>query len=217
MVGVYRATRNKNAKKIVDLFETRKPSLEVAPTSLAQRSLWQTTRKKQLELKMFYQCRPHASRRNHPQQRRNGLLVRHVICSERVPFRRCRGVTGVHSAFVPGDLDLWPWHSNLSEPARTHDLRRSRQWSIAVSITSCSKSSQICIKRFRRISWIFVLYRQCCMTPQLSKFKAHDFDEPKIRFMQFSLITSNCNITFSVFRLSQGSKATLIRWRGWNS
>jgi len=39
MVGVYRATRNKNAKKIVDLFETRKPSLEVAPTSLAQRSL----------------------------------------------------------------------------------------------------------------------------------------------------------------------------------
>jgi len=28
------------------------------------------------------------------------LLVRYVICSERVLFRRCRGVMGVHSAFL---------------------------------------------------------------------------------------------------------------------
>jgi len=35
------------------------------------------------------------------------LLVRDVICSERVPFRLYGEVIGVHSAFVvPGDLDL---------------------------------------------------------------------------------------------------------------
>jgi len=35
------------------------------------------------------------------------LLAHDVICSERIPFRRCRGVMGAHSAFfVPGDLDL---------------------------------------------------------------------------------------------------------------
>jgi len=31
------------------------------------------------------------------------------------------GVTGVHNAFfVPGDLDLWPWHSNSSERGTKH-------------------------------------------------------------------------------------------------
>ena len=35
------------------------------------------------------------------------LLLCDVICSDRVPFRRCRGVMGVHGTFfVPGDLDL---------------------------------------------------------------------------------------------------------------
>jgi len=28
-------------------------------------------------------------------------LLRDVICSERVPFRRCQGVIGVHSVFCP--------------------------------------------------------------------------------------------------------------------
>ena len=35
--------------------------------------------------------------------------------------------------------------------------------------------------------------------------------------MQFSLITPQCNITFSLFWLSQGSVAILIRWGGWSS
>jgi len=35
--------------------------------------------------------------------------------------------------------------------------------------------------------------------------------------MQFSLVISHCNITFLLFRLSQGSVATLIRWGGWSS
>ena len=38
-----------------------------------------------------------------------------------------------------------------------------------------------------------------------------------IQLMQFSLVISRCNITFSVFWLSQGSVATLIMWRGWSS
>ena len=35
--------------------------------------------------------------------------------------------------------------------------------------------------------------------------------------MQFSLVISHCNITFSLFLFSQGSVATLIRWGGWSS
>jgi len=43
------------------------------------------------------------------------------------------------------------------------------------------------------------------------------FDEAMIHLMQFSSVISRCNITFSVFWLSQGSIATLIRWDGWSS
>ena len=44
------------------------------------------------------------------------------------------------------------------------------------------------------------------------------FDEamiPVVHLMQFPLVISRCNITFSVFWLSQGSVATLIGWGGW--
>jgi len=43
------------------------------------------------------------------------------------------------------------------------------------------------------------------------------FDETMIHLMRFSLVISRCNITFSVFWLSQGSVVTLIRWGGWSS
>jgi len=43
------------------------------------------------------------------------------------------------------------------------------------------------------------------------------FDEAMTHLMQFSLVISCCNITFSVFRVSQGSVATLISWGGWCS
>jgi len=39
--------------------------------------------------------------------------------------------------------------------------------------------------------------------------KVH-FDEAMIHLMEFSLVLSRCNITFSVFLLSLGSVATLI-------
>jgi len=49
--------------------------------------------------------RPHASRQNHPPTvtEWHSLLVRDVICSERVPSRYCRTAQRV---FVTGDLDL---------------------------------------------------------------------------------------------------------------
>jgi len=43
------------------------------------------------------------------------------------------------------------------------------------------------------------------------------FDEAMLHLMQLVLVISHCNITFSVFWLSQGSAATSIRWGGWNS
>jgi len=106
--------------------------------------------------------------------------------------------------------------------ACTHDLRWSCHWLIAVSMMFWSKSNQVYIKRFRRslMSWNFVSYTHCCMAPQISKCKSHDdpgpLDEAMIHLMQFSLVLFLCNITFSVFWLSQGSVATLIRWGEWS-
>ena len=37
------------------------------------------------------------------------------------------------------------------------------------------------------------------------------FDEAMIRLLQPSLVICHCSITFSAFKLSQGSVATLIR------
>jgi len=80
-----------------------------------------------------------------------------------------------------------------------------------------SKSKQVCIERFRRLSmsWIFVSYPLCCITPQISKMMTlvHS-DEAMIQLIQFSLVISGCNITFSMFCLIQGSVATLIRRDG---
>jgi len=107
-------------------------------------------------------------------------------------------------------------------PACTHDLRCPLCWSIAVLMLSWSKPNQVCIKHFHRssMSWSFVSYTHCCTTPKISKFKAHDDPGPLWwsydHLMQFSLVISRCNITFSVFWVSQGSVATLIRWGGWS-
>jgi len=38
-----------------------------------------------------------------------------------IPFCHCRGWVGAHRGFfVPGDLDLWPWHSNLYQRGTKH-------------------------------------------------------------------------------------------------
>jgi len=59
------------------------------------------------------------------------LLLHDLVCRECGPLRRCWGVLGVQF-FVPGDLDLWPWHSNLSEWGTKHvfpvNLAQVVQW-----------------------------------------------------------------------------------------
>jgi len=54
-------------------------------------------------------------------------------------------------------------------------------------------------------------------TPNFIIYRSILMKDNTIYFMQFSLVISHCNITFSLFRLSQGSEATLIRWGGWSS
>jgi len=55
--------------------------------------------------------------------------------------------------------------SKCPPTARTHDLRWSHHWSIAASVMSWSKSNQVCIKHFRRLSMslVFVSYTHCCI------------------------------------------------------
>jgi len=103
--------------------------------------------------------------------------------------------------------------SKCPPPAHIHDLRLSRHWSIAASITFCSKSTRVCVKHFYRsqISQIFLRYTHCCINPKFYNLQVH-FDEAyKMRLMLFSLVISHCNITLLLFRFSQGSVATLIR------
>jgi len=113
--------------------------------------------------------------------------------------------------------------SKCPPPAHTHDLRWSHHWSTAASVMFWSKSNEVCIKCFRKSStlWIFVSYTQCCLTPLISKvghmMTVANFGKAVIHLMQFSLVISHCNITFSVFWLSHGIVATLIRWGGWTS
>ena len=70
------------------------------------------------------------------------------------------------------------------------------------------------------MSWIFVSYTYCCITPRISKFKAHDDPGPLCGNYDTSdaiiFVISRC-YTFSVFLLSQGSVATLIGRGGWSS
>ena len=76
---------------------------------------------------------------------------------------------------------------------------------------------------FLQVVDVIVSHMHCCIQhPSKVSLKymitlVH-FDEAMIHLMQFSLIISRCNnITFSLFGLSQGSVATLIRWDGWSS
>ena len=86
---------------------------------------------------------------------------------------------------------------------------------------SWSKWNQVCIKRFRRSSKSWIFFSYTCITPLISKFKAYNDPGPLwwsyIHLTQFCLVISRCNITFSVFWLSQGNVATLVTWGGWNS
>ena len=68
-----------------------------------------------------------------------------------------------------------------------------------------------------QMSQIFVSYMHYCITPQMLLSTGPFPWSVKIYFMQYYLVISHCDIIFSLFRISQGSVATLIRWGGWSS
>ena len=103
--------------------------------------------------------------------------------------------------------------SKFPPPACIYDLRQSRHWSIAASMTFCSKSTQVCVKHFAGHRCYKSLFptRIVAQHHKFYNLQVH-FDEAyTIRLMQFYLVISHCNITFLLLRLSQGSVATLIR------
>jgi len=98
-------------------------------------------------------------------------------------------------------------------PVRTH-LRCSRHWSIR-SVADVMAKVKTSLRQALSMSWIFVSYTHCCMTPQISKFKTHHNNRLlwwSLHLMQFSLVISHCNMALSVFWLSHDSVATLISW-----
>jgi len=82
-----------------------------------------------------------------------------------------------------------------------------------VAITFCSESTQVCIKVFagHRCHKSLFRTRIAAQHPKLYNLQVH-FDEAyTIHLTEFSLVITHCNVTFSPFRLSQDSVATLIR------
>jgi len=107
--------------------------------------------------------------------------------------------------------------SKYPPPERVHYLRLSRHWSIAASITFCSKSTQVCVKHFAGHRCHKSLFRTRIVAEHPKFYNLHfHFDEAyTIRLMQFSLVISHN--TFLLFRLSRGNVAILITWDGWSS
>jgi len=111
--------------------------------------------------------------------------------------------------------------SKCLPPARTHDLRRSQYLSIAASITFLFRVNPSLYQASLRVIYVTNYKSLFCRRiatehPKFYNLQVH-FDEAyTIHLMQFSLVISHYNITFSLFRLSQGSVATLLR-RDWLS
>jgi len=88
-------------------------------------------KQKKLELKMFYKtqtaqrlssaCTPVT-----PRLRRNGAIccwmMSLAVYGEHLTMHCQLGWCSSFPVFVPGDLDLWPWHSNSSERATTKHI-----------------------------------------------------------------------------------------------
>ena len=105
--------------------------------------------------------------------------------------------------------------SKCPPPAHTHDLKLSRHWSIAASITFCSKFASSIFAGHRCHTSLFRT-RIVALHRKFYNLQVH-FDEAyTIRLMQFSLVISHWN-TFLLCPLSRGSVATLIRRGGCSS
>jgi len=105
-------------------------------------------------------------------------------------------------------------YSKCPPPARTHDLRRSRHWSVVASDSDSDHDVLVKVKP----SLIQSFSQVCFHTYIRNKIiTLVHFDEAVMHLMLFSLAVFRCNIIFSAFWLSQGSVATLIRQGGWSS
>jgi len=116
------------------------------------------------------------------------------------------------------------WVTQMSEHVFNVSTTSMHTWSQMVTqalMMFLSKSKQL----HRAFLQVFVM-NLCFMhaflhNTHISKFKVSDDPDPLWwsydTLMQFSLVISCCNVTFSVFWLSQGSVARLIRWGGWSS
>jgi len=106
---------------------TRK--LTASQLNLPQETKQKKTKTKKLELKMFYKtqtahrlssaCTPVT-----PRLRRNGAIccwmMSLAVYGEHLTMHCQLGWCSSFPVFVPGDLDLWPWHSNSSERGTKH-------------------------------------------------------------------------------------------------
>jgi len=119
-----------------------------------------------------------------------------------------------HMIQLNNDFTAFVQSVQCAPPTLTHDLRRSRHWSIAASITFCSKSTQVCVKRFCRSQMSQICFVNALLhdTPEFYNLQVHFNEEYTIHLIPFSLVISHCyNITFSLFWISQRSVATLTR------
>jgi len=81
-------------------------------------------------------------------------------------------------SFIRCSVELYKW-TFMSQHVFEVSTTSMHTWSQMVtpaSIIFWSKSKQVYIKRFRKssMSWIFDSYTLCSITPQISKYKAHD-------------------------------------------
>ena len=84
----------------------------------------------------------------------------------------------------------------------THNLKRSLHWSIAALITFCSKSNQVCIRQFFRainVTNLCFVHALLHNTPNFIIYRSILMNHIRYILIQFSLVISHCNITFSIF------------------
>ena len=102
--------------------------------------------------------------------------------------------------------------SKCPPPAHTHDLSSQMVTplvNLSVRDVLVNVKPKVCIKRLWRslMSWIFVSYTHCCMTPLISKFKAQAYDDPGQLWWSYdtsdAIFFGNTNAAFQTARKSE--------------
>ena len=109
--------------------------------------------------------------------------------------------------------------SKCPPPTRIRDLRLSRHWSIAASIMFCSKSTQVCLKRFasHRCHRSFFVHSLLHNTPNFTMYRSISLKRIRYIWCNFLWQYPTVTVHFQLFWFSQGSVATLSRWGRWSS